>query len=94
MRIWGVAGAREHRNGDTCISILMVLLFNANNDVSLSFLLSQKLTLSLVKAGLSPEAPIPSLEEVTDKFEELYQGKDGKPGLKDLETLIPAKGEG
>ncbi|CAM9249461.1 unnamed protein product [Pylaiella littoralis] len=57
---------------------------DANND--------WKLTLSLVQAALPPFAPIPSLEEVTARFEEAYQGKDGKPGLKDLETLIPAKG--
>lgn len=32
------------------------------------------------------------MEEVTAKFEELYQGVEGQLGLKDLETLIPAKG--
>ncbi|CAM9218715.1 unnamed protein product [Scytosiphon promiscuus] len=48
-----------------------------------------KLTLSLIKDELS--AP-PSLEAVTAKFEDLYQGKEGAPGLKDVETLIPAKG--
>eukprot|EP00752_Nemacystus_decipiens_P005173 g4694.t1 len=53
----------------------------ANND--------WKLTLSLIEAELSPP---PSLEAVTAKFEEVYQGKEGVPGLKDVETLIPAKG--
>lgn len=33
-----------------------------------------------------------SLEAVTDKFEELYQGTDETPGLCMLETLIPSKG--
>ncbi|CAN0065505.1 unnamed protein product, partial [Hapterophycus canaliculatus] len=47
-----------------------------------------KLTLSLIQSKvLSP----PSLEAVTAKFEELYQGAEGAPGLKDVETLIPAK---
>lgn len=51
----------------------------------------QKLTLSLIKASVGAEAA-PTLEEVTAKFEQLYQGVDGQPGLKDVETLIPAKG--
>lgn len=57
-----------------------------------SFLLSlrsQKLTLSLIQAKTSDA---PTLEVVTAKFEEVYQGKEGVPGLKDVETLIPAKG--
>lgn len=51
---------------------------------------SQKLTLSLIEARVDKP---PSLEEVTARFEELYQGTGGVEGLKDLETLIPAKGE-
>lgn len=51
----------------------------------------QKLTLSLIKASVGAETA-PTLEEVTAKFEQLYQGVDGQPGLKDVETLIPAKG--
>jgi hypothetical protein len=30
------------------------------------------------------------IQEVTDAFEELYQGTGGKPGLKDLECLLPS----
>ncbi|MCP4677966.1 MAG: TIGR01548 family HAD-type hydrolase [Deltaproteobacteria bacterium] len=33
-----------------------------------------------------------SIEEVTDKFEELYQGTDEKPGLRAKETLISPPG--
>ncbi|CAN0432552.1 unnamed protein product, partial [Ectocarpus sp. 13 AM-2016] len=33
-----------------------------------------------------------TLEVVTAKFEEVYQGTEGVPGLKDVENLIPAKG--
>lgn len=51
----------------------------------------QKLTLSIIRASIGAEASV-TLEEVTAKFEELYQGVDGQPGLKDVETLIPAKG--
>ncbi|CAM9601084.1 unnamed protein product [Ascophyllum nodosum] len=50
-----------------------------------------KLTLSLIRASKGDEES-PSLEEVTAKFEELYQGSVDVPGLKDVETLIPAKG--
>lgn len=53
---------------------------------------SQKLTLSLIRAA-SSEGETPTLEEVTAKFEELYQGTPSSPGLKDVETLIPAKGD-
>lgn len=53
---------------------------------------AQKLTHSLIKQGIAGEKAIPSLQQVTDKFEELYQGRNGIAGLKDLETLIPAKG--
>jgi phosphoglycolate phosphatase-like HAD superfamily hydrolase len=37
-------------------------------------------------------ATLPSLEEVTQVFEGIYQGKDGTPGLCDTETLIPSRG--
>lgn len=33
-----------------------------------------------------------TLSEVTERFEKLYQGVGGKGGLRDTETLIPAKG--
>ena len=55
-------------------------------------MVTQKLTHALIKQGLAGEKDVPSLQQVTDKFEELYQGRDGIGGLKDLETLIPAKG--
>ncbi|KAG5180545.1 imidazoleglycerol-phosphate dehydratase [Tribonema minus] len=53
---------------------------NANND----WVLTRRF---LTEAGKTA-----TLEEVTDKFEELYQGTPGKPGLCTLERLIPAKG--
>ena len=37
-------------------------------------------------------AAIPTLEEVTNTFEEIYQGTDTTPGLCDTETLICSKG--
>lgn len=54
------------------------------------FVFLQKLTLNLIEATQGHMSP--SLEQVTAKFEELYQGTEGVPGLKDLETVIPAKG--
>ncbi|CAN0013266.1 unnamed protein product [Choristocarpus tenellus] len=54
---------------------------NANND--------WKLTHSLIKTMKGKD--VPTLQQVTDRFEELYQGRDGVAGLKDLEYLIPAK---
>eukprot|EP00611_Tribonema_gayanum_P011300 TRINITY_DN214_c0_g2_i2.p1 TRINITY_DN214_c0_g2~~TRINITY_DN214_c0_g2_i2.p1 ORF type:complete len:453 (-),score=122.07 TRINITY_DN214_c0_g2_i2:242-1600(-) len=53
---------------------------NANND----WVLTRRF---LTEAGKTA-----TLEEVTDKFEELYQGTPGKPGLCTLERLIPSKG--
>lgn len=50
----------------------------------------QKLTLSLIRESNGGSAP--TLQEVTAKFEELYQGTASVPGLKDVETLIPARG--
>jgi len=40
----------------------------------------------------SGDAPPPTLEAITAKFEELYQGVPPQPGLKSLESLICAKG--
>ena len=44
---------------------------------------------TLIQRGLADDAPLPSLTEVTAKFEELYQGTATTPGLCELETLIP-----
>lgn len=54
----------------------------ANND--------WKLTHSLVHSHKGTDGSSPSLQEVTDAFEELYQGVKGRPGLKSLETLLPS----
>jgi len=54
----------------------------ANND--------WKLTHSLVHAHKGSDGSSPSLQEVTDAFELLYQGEKGRPGLKSLETLLPS----
>eukprot|EP01117_Protostelium_nocturnum_P010052 TRINITY_DN3584_c1_g1_i3.p1 TRINITY_DN3584_c1_g1~~TRINITY_DN3584_c1_g1_i3.p1 ORF type:complete len:1502 (-),score=554.93 TRINITY_DN3584_c1_g1_i3:1002-5507(-) len=51
---------------------------NANND----WILTHKL---LQDNGV---APVPSLEDVTAKFEEFYQGTEEKPGLWTTETLL------
>lgn len=56
---------------------------NANNDWIL--------TKRLIEAK-KPHSPAPSLQEVTDVFEEIYQGTDTTPGLCDTETLIPSRG--
>lgn len=55
---------------------------NANND--------WQLTHRLIHATTGAQAP--SLEQVTQVFEEFYQGVDGKPGLCELETLLTPKG--
>ncbi len=53
---------------------------NANNDWDLTWRL-------LGDKGIEV-----SLEEVTEKFEEIYQGTDERPGLRAKETLIPPPG--
>ena len=54
-----------------------------NND----WVLSRDLIVEYMVEGSSP-----SLVDVTAKFEALYQGSGDVPGVKDLETLIPALG--
>jgi len=55
---------------------------NANND----WVVSKRLIDSKIEAGrLSP-----TLQEVTDKFEEIYQGTEAVPGLWKLESLVPS----
>lgn len=49
-----------------------------------------KLSLDLINQDPNGQKGL-TLDEVTETFEEFYQGKDGKPGLSDLESLIPAK---
>lgn len=71
------------------LSIPFPLLCPSDSPSFFLSLRSQKLTLSLIQAKTSDA---PTLEAVTAKFEEVYQGKEGVPGLKDVETLIPAKG--
>lgn len=56
---------------------------NANND--------WKLTHRLIRASRVNGEPCPSLEEVTNKFEDLYQGVPGSKGLCEVETLIPPR---
>lgn len=57
---------------------------NSNNDWIL--------TRRLIEAKSPAGAAIPTLEEVTNTFEEIYQGTDTTPGLCDTETLICSKG--
>lgn len=47
-----------------------------------------KLSLDLINEDPNGQRGL-TLDEVTNTFEEFYQGKDGTPGLCDLETLIP-----
>ena len=63
-----------------------------NNDWVLSLCLIKR---ELGESGSASGAvQVPSLQEVTDKFEELYQGTGDVKGLYELETLIPErKGE-
>lgn len=53
---------------------------NANNDWIV--------THRLIKAALPLSSPIPSLEEVTRTFEDIYQGTPEAPGLKTTESLL------
>lgn len=46
------------------------------------------LSLDLIRMDENGQKSI-TLEQVTETFEEFYQGHDGKPGLCDLESLIP-----
>ena len=57
---------------------------NANND----WILSKR----LIEGKRSPSAGAVSLEEVTQVFEEIYQGTSTTPGLCETETLIPSIG--
>ena len=54
----------------------------ANND--------WKLSLDLINSDPNGEKGL-SLEQVTETFEDFYQGKDGQPGLCELESLIPSR---
>ena len=49
-----------------------------------------KLSLDLINSDPKGQKGL-TLDDVTETFEEFYQGKDDEPGLCDLETLIPAK---
>ncbi|GLD99590.1 hypothetical protein PINS_up008316 [Pythium insidiosum] len=61
---------------------------NANNDWQLTWrLIAMKL-----QAHAQNGTAMPTLEEVTQVFEDLYQGTDSKPGLCLLETLLTPKG--
>ena len=50
------------------------------------------LSRDLIASNLPPGSPVPTLEEVTERFEMIYQGHGDVKGLHTLETLIPAKG--
>jgi len=49
-----------------------------------------KLSLDLINEDPNGQKGL-TLDQVTATFEGFYQGKDGKPGLCDLESLIPTK---
>jgi len=49
-----------------------------------------KLSLDLINTDPAGQRGL-TLDEVTETFEEFYQGKDGAQGLSDLETLIPER---
>ena len=49
-----------------------------------------KLSLDLINEDPNGHKGL-TLDQVTNTFEGFYQGKDGKPGLCDLESLIPTK---
>lgn len=49
-----------------------------------------KLSLDLINEDPNGQKGL-TLDEVTETFEEFYQGKNGMPGLCDTETLIPKK---
>lgn len=57
---------------------------NANND----WILSKR----LIDGKRSPTDSPVTIEEVTEVFEELYQGTDSTAGLCETESLIPSKG--
>jgi histidinol-phosphate aminotransferase len=59
---------------------------NANDDWVLTHRLIAK------HGNNGGDAATPTLQQVTDKFQELYVGVDGQPGLRDTETLIPSRG--
>lgn len=75
-----------HKYGATSVSYEVIGDWKAkggcNND--------WKLSLDLINSDPHGKEGL-TLDEVTETFEEFYQGKDGQPGLADLETLIPAK---
>lgn len=61
---------------------------NANND----WVLTHRLVQSKLTQSSAAAPAIPSLEEVTRVFEDLYQGVGVTPGLCELETLLTPKG--
>jgi HAD superfamily hydrolase (TIGR01548 family) len=67
---------------------------NANNDwVLTTRLIEAKGGGQTSSNGVSAcDGRVPSLQEVTDEFERLYQGTEDTPGLCESETLIPSVG--
>lgn len=64
------------------------LLGDANNDWHLTYRLIHNAASLIQEKSCS----LPSLDEVTSKFEDLYQGTSEKSGLFNLESLLVAKG--
>jgi histidinol-phosphate aminotransferase len=57
---------------------------NANND----WILTHRLVQNFFAKKSSGGGPVPTLDEVTRKFEDIYQGLPGVPGLRELEKLL------
>ena len=75
-----------HKYGATSVDLDMIgdwkVKGGCNND--------WKLSLDLINLDPNGQKGL-TLDEVTETFEEFYQGAEGTPGLSDLESLIPDK---
>jgi HAD superfamily phosphatase len=74
-----------HAYGATSIDLDVISEWKARGGCNNDWVLS----LDLIKTDPNGKHDV-TLDQVTATFEEFYQGHDGKPGLCDLETLIPS----
>ncbi|GKY99441.1 hypothetical protein MPSEU_000898600 [Mayamaea pseudoterrestris] len=74
-----------HHFGATAVDLNVISEWKARGNANDDWKLSRDLIMN------DPNARRVTLEEVTEKFEQLYQGHGDTPGLCTLETLIPSR---
>jgi HAD superfamily hydrolase (TIGR01548 family) len=74
-----------HAYGATSVDLNVISEWKARGGCNNDWVLS----LDLIKGDANGQKDV-TLDQVIETFEQFYQGHDGKPGLCDLETLIPS----